>query len=95
MPKDETISEQEERRQTDAWESMIADWIAFERRDVFTTADVLKQCLSIDAGRMDKPAQQRVGQILKGMGYESQKDWNNGSQRRVWRNPAAELPLAT
>lgn len=93
MPKDETVTEQEERRQADAWEAMIAEWISANMKTNFTTADVMKECLQIDAGRMDKQSQHRVGVILRGMGWEAIREYAHGHQRRVWRQPGADLPL--
>lgn len=93
MPKDETAQEQEERRQADAWEGMIAEWIANNMKSSFTVSDVMKECLQIEVGRMDKQTQQRVGNILKSMGWEVAREWAHGHQRRVWRKPGADLPL--
>lgn len=93
MPKDETETEQEDRRQADAWEGMIAEWVDLTSRVDFAIADVMVECLKMEAARMDAPAQHRISRILKGMGFESRKEWKNGYQRRVWNKPGAELPL--
>lgn len=93
MPKDETVFEQEERRQSDAWEPMISEWAHFSGRAEFTISDVLKECLQVEPGRMDRQNQARVAGILKQMGYETRREWVHGWQKRYWYKPGLDQEI--
>lgn len=59
--------EQEARYDADSWEETIERWLA--GRDYVTVSEVLTQCLSIEVGKHDRPAQTRVGNCLRHMGW--------------------------
>jgi len=66
---DVTHEVQESRRQKDPWEDIISDWIV-DRRP-FRIDEILKECLNLDHRDMHKGNSNRVGKILKSIGFEN------------------------
>jgi len=91
MPKDETEKEQKERRQADEWEGAIYDYLL--GKGEVMVRDIATDCLHIDLGKLDVGVQRRIGAVLTTLGWKSSKEWNGGSQRRVWRKADAQEEL--
>lgn len=66
-------AEQEERYQVDEWEPTIGEWLARQPAAYVTTADVLSQCLQLEAARWDRAVQMRVGSVLRRLGLARRK----------------------
>lgn len=84
-----TANEQEERRQVDEWESIIAEALV-ERKSITTreVADYLK----IDIAKLDMIVQKRIANVLRTLGWEKSKERDvHGRLIRVWREE--ELPF--
>lgn len=62
--------EQEDRRETDAWEELVENWC--EDRDDFSMAEVLSG-LGIDRSKWGRDEQTRVGIILTRLGFEKKR----------------------
>ena len=89
-PKAEAEAEQEARYVEDPWEEAILRWVDGEaeasqyppltgrvRQDEVTILGLLRHALLMDMGRMGKPEQRRVADILRRMG------WERAAQKRV------------
>lgn len=88
-------AEQEARYSGDTWEDLIRDWLGEKAwgNDFFTTAEIMKGALKMDAVQMRPPEQTRVGIVMQRLGwarkrkvlgdrrvwgYERPDDWNQG-----------------
>jgi Virulence-associated protein E len=79
----------------DSWDSSVLAWLNatddFDEGGVkngsthFTTSRVLSGALQIAAKDQDRLASNRVGAILRGLGYEHSTKRANGSVGRTWR----------
>lgn len=63
MPKGETEQEQEIRRHTDEWESVIRQWLL--NKNEVGVVDIAVDCLKIDIGRLDMMSMRRISGILR------------------------------
>lgn len=98
MPREETIREQESRRQQDEWETLIREYVEYDpdnggaRRwqplGSLTVARVLKQVVKLPEGQWGQREQQRVARCLKAMGW-TRKQVTGGA--RVYLNPDVEV----
>lgn len=88
MPVDETLKEQDSRRQRDDWEQVIEAYIG--RREVITGVEIATECLKIDIGKFDKQLQMRVANILKSLKWKREKIWDpvKMTQIRIWKAPS-------
>ena len=70
VPAEHQKDEVEKRREVDAWESTIEDWLI--GRNKITTKEILSHCLQIDISKHDQLSQKRVGRVLRCLGWKSQ-----------------------
>ena len=71
-------------RSCEVWNPLVLDW-AEEQREPFTMAQVLSEALGIPRERMGRPAETRVGRILRGAGYETRRPRSaSGHRPRLW-----------
>lgn len=56
-------------------------------------ADIMNRALHIDTGRIDKPGQMRVANILSRWGWQSYRTTKYGKQARLWYAPTDWQPL--
>lgn len=79
----------ETRRDVDSWESAISAWLVGQHRP--TTADILTDCLGLDIGRHDRPAQVRVARIMRVLGWRTIIGRSpNGRSFRAWAQSTVE-----
>ncbi|MHA6927740.1 VapE domain-containing protein [Ralstonia pseudosolanacearum] len=81
VPADAAKAQTDERRETDAWEPVIAEW-CIGRREVLIS-EVLAG-IGVDVARQDKTAQMRATNILKTLGYRKDRIYSGGKQVRGW-----------
>ncbi|MDB0539762.1 PriCT-2 domain-containing protein [Ralstonia solanacearum] len=87
VPADAAKAQTDERRETDAWEPVIAEWCIGHREVLIS--DVLAG-IGVDVSRQDKTAQMRATNILKTIGYHKGRIYRAGKQLRGWvRDDAA------
>lgn len=82
---DSALDEQEQRRDSDAWEEIIEGYL--ENKTITSVALVLEDenCLGMDKDKINKVHQNRVGSILKILGWECIGTARiNGKPRRAW-----------
>lgn len=58
----------EKRRDVDAWEAVIGDWLIGKMR--VQTHEVLRDCLLIEVGRQDQLAQKRIARVMRVLGWK-------------------------
>ena len=93
MPKEATEQHQEDRRQSDDWEPIISAWL-IGREHEFTTAEIAKECLSIDIGDLDPIKQRRINNALRVLGWEKKSVLRHGKRVKTWvSKDAGELDL--
>jgi putative DNA primase/helicase len=76
------VAEQSDRELPDAWESEIADWLDRENPHEPTPATVLS-AISLEAGQRNAPSVNRVGAIMKRLGYRLVKRRSGGRHQYV------------
>ena len=68
-PRDQTLVEQELRRQNDEWEDIVRDWLCGGVQGLLlketTIREVAVNCLKIDDSRLDLMIQRRIGKVLR------------------------------
>lgn len=84
MPAEETLIEQEKRRQVDDWEEVIENYV-FGKSEI-TIVDIATSSLNIDISRLDRMTQLRIGGILRKLGWEKHNLLRNGKQKKTWVN---------
>lgn len=76
----------------DVWQHAISDWLDDHRTLPSVTVDqVLKVALDIKLENMTKADQMRVAQVLRQMGWRSDRVYEATGWRRVWVRPAGEV----
>lgn len=89
-PEMDHLREQSNKRfQTfDVWQEIIGGWIVdrFDPSEPFTSLQIFTECLQIPPERIDRSAQNRLGTVLKRLGFDnSTRGWDeNGKRPRVW-----------
>ncbi len=83
MPLAATEAEQEERRQLDPWEDLIAEGVG--NMPEVGVLHVLKNICNLPEAQMDRGAQMRVGSILKRLGYVRAQAWRDGKSIKIWK----------
>lgn len=82
VDEDQAKTKQEDRRQSDTWEDVIAKYI--ESRDRTRVFDVLETALQIDAAKQTKADQTRVATALRVLGWESRTVRKGSKVERWW-----------
>jgi predicted P-loop ATPase len=76
----------EKRRQDDPWEQPIHEFISRYVNAGVTTAEIYSsECLGIDKRDQDKRTSNRIGKILRLLGWDSDVVRVGGITRRVWK----------
>lgn len=83
VPTDQTISEQEDRRQFDEWENLVNMYLRESCKSEVSLTDVAGY-VGVDKGKLDINTQRRLGSILRRMGWESRSIRRDGILHRVW-----------
>jgi putative DNA primase/helicase len=83
VPK-EAADEQEKRRMTDEWESMIADYLKYKEQ--VRLSDVAIECLMMPPSKIGHLEQRRIGKALSLLGWQKFQVTINGARVMVWRN---------
>lgn len=85
MPDDETKAEQESRREKDHFEDVLKDWITGNWHDqVSLDPAKIYETLGFSTEKIDKRIQNRVGKVMRVLGWEYKPKWFGSDQRRVW-----------
>jgi predicted P-loop ATPase len=91
---------QDERRTSDAWDSLIEEWVCTRVNDTFTMAEVMSGALNMEPSKMTRSDQTRVGNVLRRMGCTRSRPRNNapGGRTFVYKRPpeiarSSELPF--
>lgn len=73
------------RRDVDAWESAIEEWLNGTARKSVRVEDILNDCLEIKPADQDQMRQKRVGRVLRALGWtvKVRRD-PDGRNRKVW-----------
>jgi len=83
VPVDEQQAEIEARRDADAWEPKIEEWLT--GRDSVQLAHLMSECLEIPTPKQDLMLQRRIGRILRALGWQSiNKRSENGRVFKMW-----------
>jgi putative DNA primase/helicase len=90
-------AEQAERVQGDPWEPLIASWLASRPPSPVTVTDILAGALKLDAAKMDRTAQIRVGKVMSALNTWTRKKAPRAEgQSRGWHYvPVPLVPGAT
>jgi putative DNA primase/helicase len=79
---DHARAQQEERRETDPWESVILRRLNNETE--ISVSDVLREWIGVDASRQGKNEQMRVAAIFRSLGWTRTVKRVDGAPERVW-----------
>lgn len=90
VPHDETLEAQEERRQFDEWENIIAMYLQVCGLDELTMTEVGAQ-VGVDKSKMDIIVQRRLGSIMRRMKWMPTTKRAGAIVTRVWR-PVSSAP---
>jgi predicted P-loop ATPase len=83
VPVDDQQREVEARRDVDAWEPLVEDWIVGRTR--VHLHDLLNDCLKIEPARQDQIVQKRAGRILRALGWGNRPLRDaDGKIRKTW-----------
>jgi predicted P-loop ATPase len=82
VPNDRQQEEVEARRDVDAWEPVIQQWLEGKYRVHMT--DLLDQCLKIEIGRQDQMVQKRVARILRVLNWKRGAVRDGGAVYKGW-----------
>ena len=85
MPMDQTMEQQEDRREMDEWETIIGNFL--KCKEEISTAQVGMECLKIEAAKLDITAQRRIGKVMRSLGWEKLQSNREGRRERIWRSP--------
>jgi predicted P-loop ATPase len=80
--------EQEERRISDPWESVILSWIADKPKA--SVAEVLQHAIGMATERQDQRARNRVAAVLTGAGWKATRRRIDGSLARFYERPETQ-----
>ena len=82
VPAEQQAQEVDERRDVDAWESVIDAWLAGVDRP--TTSEILSDCLKIELGRQDQMVQKRVARVMRVLGWRQHVTKIGARNVRAW-----------
>lgn len=82
VPTADAEREQDARRDSDEWESIIDLWLTGKWET--TVGDVLGGALKIEADRWDRALQMRVAKCLRVLGWKKADAWRGGKTVKVW-----------
>lgn len=84
VPLEETEQEQEQRQQTDVWESVIYDFLLKHGSDEIAVRDLIVDALKIEIGRADRAIEMRCANVLKRLGWSKLGQRTTGGVRKVY-----------
>jgi predicted P-loop ATPase len=91
VPWGDAQAQQDERRAADTWDDAVTAWLIGRNR--CTLAEVMSGAVDLDAAHQTLSDQQRMGRVMKKMGWIKRNVKENGIQRKVWVNPLTlDLP---
>lgn len=83
--------QQERRHQRDPYQSVMARWLrgvdGMQLKEI-TTAEIMQLCLKLEAGRMTRNEEMRVGQALRRLGWARTRRMAQGQREYVYIRPA-------
>jgi putative DNA primase/helicase len=83
-------AEQAQRYAQDAWEDLLATWLAKQPPgEPLTLARIMTGALQLDAGRQSRSEQTRVGLILERLGWEARQVRHGGVRLRCYERRGA------
>lgn len=83
------IAEQAGRVETDVWSDEVAAWAA-EQTEPFSTAEALAKLPGARAlAELTQGDKNRMGRVLRGLGYELYSSRRDGSKGHYWRSPTS------
>jgi len=85
-------AEQAKRLSRDAWEEIIASWLAdpINRRAHYTAADILVGALQIDVGHIQRAHQNRLSPIMHALGYGKARVLRDGQRVHCYERPQVD-----
>jgi predicted P-loop ATPase len=91
VPWGDAQAQQDERRAADTWDDAVAAWLV--GRNKCTLAEVMAGAVDLDAAHQTLSDQQRMGRVMKKVGWVKKLERVAGIQRKVWVNPLTlDLP---
>jgi len=78
---------QESRHATDAWEELVAPWLAGHPEGGIGTSEILERALKVEPGLQDKAKQTRVGDIMSRLGWRRRRIGGRGDRRYLYFSP--------
>jgi len=85
-PEKSTKEEQEARRQVDAWESVVEDYLLRPGApESVTVTDIAVNCLKIEVSKLDMRIQRRIGVVLSTLGWDRKSERLDGRTQKVWK----------
>lgn len=90
MPAQETLDQQEARRDSDALEPQIAEWLIGKSET--TVIDLMVDMMHLPIEKQDKAMQMRIGKALRVLGWNRPHGavMRNGKRGRVWVRPTKQ-----
>jgi predicted P-loop ATPase len=86
VPLQECLEEQESRRQSDTWEDIIAEFLAYKSE--VSTFQICQEALKIDIARIDQHVEKRVSKIMRLHKWSKDRYMGtDGVRRYLWRSP--------
>lgn len=85
VPAADAKREQDARREVDAWEGLIDDYL-IGRWDT-TAEELMAKCLQLPAERWEKATQMRIASCLRALGWKAGQKWKGGKNVRCWLSP--------
>lgn len=82
MPAEETAAIAEQNRDTDPWEEIVHEWL--EGRYETTSVECLENCIKMDAEKITKSHQMRIGNCIKSAGWEKVERWRGNRSVKIW-----------
>jgi len=80
-------SQQDDRFESDVWESVIFDWLRRTRREDYSCAEIMQDALDMDPQAMRPPEQKRVGQIMTRLGFSKKRRRVKGNRPSYYVPP--------
>jgi len=87
VPWGDAQAQQDERRAADTWDDAVTAWLV--GRTKVTLAEVMAGAVDLDAAHQSLSDQQRMGRVMKKVGWVKKLERVAGIQRKVWVNPLA------
>jgi len=82
VPKELALAQQEDRRQGDAWEDAIEEYLKFKYE--VQVREIAWECLRIEIAKLDKSTQMRIANSLTALNWERKTVWREKKSMKVW-----------